>query len=110
MHNLYMESPKIKYSEQFDSPEDAWFWLYQDLKNFNSEIGGLIQGMLHELQGQGKVSLDHVKVVQRYGKLGRIPINRGRELIDLKIWDDAMGALDAIYVRNKVIKHLSLIK
>ena len=110
VHNLCMESRKIRYSEQFDSSEDAWFWLYRDQKNFDSEIGTLIQELLLDLQGQEKITINHVRTVQRYGKLGRIPLNKGKQEDDLKLWDEAMCALDTIYVRNKVIKYLSLIK
>jgi len=105
-----MEARKIKYSEQFDSSEDAWFWLYQDQKNFDSEIGTLIQELLLDLQGQEKITINHVRTVQRYGKLGRIPLNKGKQEDDLKLWDEAMNCLDAPYVRNKIIKYLSLVK
>jgi len=105
-----MNALKISYSEQHGSPEDAWFWIYKNQKNFDSPIGSRIQAILHDLQGRGYFTVTHIQTIRKYAKLGRAPFDNGKERVALQQWDDVMNALDAPYIRDKIIKYLMLIK
>jgi len=105
-----MKSLKVSYSEQHLSPEEAWFWLYQNQKNFDSKMGSLIQGILHDLQGKGYFSVIEVQTVRKYAKKGRAPLDTGKEKVELQQWEGVMNALDGPYVRDKIVRCLRLIR
>jgi len=105
-----MDALKILYNEQHNTTEEAWFWLYETQKNFDSKMGSMIQGIMHDLQGKGYFTVAHAQTVRKYAKLGRAPENNGKERTELHQWDAVMDFLDPIYAREKIVKALILIK